>query len=151
MQYTRKSMEAFDFRDIATTALSLAKIVKQVGPFGGKKPPTAGSPHQILHLHDLLIGVNSENKQYIFGDIAMFSIQVLFDSETRSLLNFIYPYGLAECFPNVYGGRTLFDIVAVEATSKLWLFNSQELSNMIWAYAKVTQHFSWRREMQVLL
>ena len=42
---TMDQMKAFDFREIATTTLGLAKIVNQVGPFGGKKPPT-GSPHQ---------------------------------------------------------------------------------------------------------
>ena len=81
-------MEAFDFRNIATTALGLAKIVKQVGPFRGKKPLTGtGSPHQILH--DLLIGVNSENKQLIFGEIAISSIPILSDFDARHLSNFM--------------------------------------------------------------
>ena len=56
---TLENIEAFDFRDIATTALGLAKIEKHIGPFRQKKPP-AGSPHQILH--DLLIRVNSERQ-----------------------------------------------------------------------------------------
>ena len=83
------------------------KNVKQVGPFHGKKPPT-GSPI----LHDLLLGVNSENKQFIFGKIAMSSIPVLSKSDTQHLSNFIHAYGLAECIPNVNGGRTLFDVSA---------------------------------------
>jgi hypothetical protein len=131
---TLENIEAFDFRDIATTALGLAKIVKHVGPFSRKKPPT-GSPHQILH--DLLIGVNSENKQFIFGKIAMLSTPILSDFDARSLSNFIYAYGLAECVPNVDGGRTLFDVVAVEAIYNLRHFTSQGLSNMLWAYANV--------------
>ena len=94
-------MEAFGFRQIATTAHGMAKIVKQVGPFRGKKPPT-GSPHQILH--DLLIGVNSENKQFIFGKIAMLSIPVLSDFDARHLSNFIYAFGPVECVPYVDGG-----------------------------------------------
>jgi hypothetical protein len=32
---TLENMEAFDFRDTVTTALELAQIVKQVGPFVG--------------------------------------------------------------------------------------------------------------------
>jgi hypothetical protein len=129
-------MEAFDFRNIATTALGLAKIVKQVGPFRGKKPPTGtGSPHQVLH--DLLIGVNSENKQLIFGKIAISSIPILSNFDARHLSNFIYAYGLAECVPNVDGGHTLFNVEAVEAIYNLWHFTSQNLSNMLWAYAHV--------------
>ncbi len=131
---TLENIEAFDSRDIATTALGLAKIVKHVGHFRRKKPPT-GSPHQILH--DLLIGVNSENKQIIFGKIAMLAIPILSDFDARHLSNFIYAYGLAECVPNVDGGRTLFDVVAVEAIYNLRHFNSQDLSNMLWAYANV--------------
>ena len=91
------------FRDISIIVLGLAKIVKQVGSFRGKKPPT-GSQHQILH--DLLLGVNAENKHFIFGKIAMSSIPVLSKSDTQHLSN------LAECIPNVNGGRTLFDISA---------------------------------------
>jgi hypothetical protein len=38
---------------------------------------------------------------------------------------------------DVEGGHTLFDVLAHEAISKLRHFNSQDLSNMLWAYAKV--------------
>ena len=131
---TLENLQAFRFRDIATTALGLAKTVKQVGLFCGKQPSTR-SPHQILH--DLLIGDNSENNQHMFGKIAMSSIPDLSKSDARSLLHFIYAFGLAECVPNVDGGRTLFDFAAVKVIYKLRHFNSQDLSNMLWAYAKV--------------
>jgi len=69
------------------TALGLAKIVEQIGPFCGKKSPT-GSPHQILH--DICFGVNSEKKQFIFGKIAKSSIPVLSNFDSRHLSNFMY-------------------------------------------------------------
>jgi hypothetical protein len=47
------------------------------------------------------------------GKIAMLSIPILSDFDARSLSNFIYVYGLAECIPTVDGGRTLFDVVTV--------------------------------------
>ena len=94
---TLKDMEdvgRFNGRDIATTALGMAKIMKQVGHVSGEKPPT-GSPHQVLH--DLLVEVNSEHKQFIFSEIAISSIPVLPNFDARSLSNLMYAYGHAEC------------------------------------------------------
>jgi hypothetical protein len=45
--------------------------------------------------------------------------------------------GLSEYIPKVEDGRTILDILALEAMSKLQHFNSQDLSNMLWSYAKV--------------
>ena len=117
--------------DIATTALGLAKIVIQVGPSRVKKH-TRGNPHQILH--DRLIGVKSESKRFIFGEIAISSIPVLPKFEARHLSNLIYAYGLAECISKMDEGRIL---PCTQAMSKLRHFNPQDLSNMLWAYAKV--------------
>lgn len=108
LRSTLDGMHAFDYRDIATTALCLAKIVIQVGPSRGKKH-TTGNPHQILH--DRLIGVKSENKRFIFGEIAISSIPVLPKFEARHLSNLIYAYGLAECIPTKNGGRAFFDLL----------------------------------------
>ena len=131
LRNTLDGMHAFDYRDIATTALGLAKIVIQVGPSRGKKH-TRGNPHQILH--DRLIGVKSESKRFIFGEIAISSIPVLPKFEARHLSNLIYAYGLAECIPKMDEGRIL---PCTQAMSKLRHFNPQDLSNMLWAYAKV--------------
>ena len=131
---TLEDIGRFNGRDIATTALGMAKIVKQVGRFRGEMPPT-GSPHQILH--DLIVGVNSKRKIFIFEKIAISSIPVLPEFDARSLSNLIYAYALAECDPKIEGGRAFFDVLALEAISKLHHFNSQDLSNMLWAYANV--------------
>ena len=147
---TLENMEAFDFRNIATTALGLAKIVKQVGPFRGKKPLTGtGSPHQILH--DLLIGVNSENKQLIFGEIAISSIPILSDFDARHLSNFIYAYGLAECVPNVDGGHTcsmlkLLRPFTICGISLLKTYPTCFGLMHMWGHR--TRHFSMRQETQ---
>ena len=133
LRNTLDGMHAFDYGDIATTALGLAKIVIQVGPSRGKKH-TRGNPHQILH--DRLIGVKSESKRFIFGEIAISSIPVLPKFEARHLSN-LNAYGFAECIPKMDEGRAFFDVLAPEAMSKLRHFNPQDLSNMLWAYAKV--------------
>jgi hypothetical protein len=95
-----------------------------------------GSLHR--NLHTLLIGGgNSENKHYIFREIATHATPILSKFDARSLSNLIYSYGHAEYVPTVEGGRTIMDILALEAMYKLQHFNSQGLSNMLWSYAKM--------------
>ena len=79
-------------------------------------------------LNDLLIGVNSEKKLYLA------KLLCLQNQSSPTLMQDTYQI---ECVPNADGGRTLFDVVALEAIYKLWHLNSQYLSNMLWAYAKV--------------
>jgi hypothetical protein len=131
---TMESMHKFDGRDIATIAISLAKIMKQVESRGQRAD--TGSLHR--NLHHLLIGeVNSENKHYIFSEIAMHAFPILYTFDARSLSNLINSFGHAEYTPKVKDGRTIFDVLALEAMSKLTHFNSQDLSNMLWSYAKM--------------
>jgi hypothetical protein len=130
---TMESMHKFDGRDIATIAISLAKVMKQV-EFRGQRADT-GSLHHILHT--LLVGINSENKHYIFSEISMHAIPILSKFEARYLSNLINSFGHAEYIPKVEDGHTILDILALEAISKLKHFNSQDLSNMLWSYAKM--------------
>ena len=44
---------------------------------------------------------------------------------------------MQNAFPKILGGRAFFDVLALEAISKMRHFNSQDLSNMLWAYANV--------------
>jgi hypothetical protein len=130
---TLENMKGYSYRDIATIALGLAKVMKQV-EFRGQRAAT-GSLQRILH--NLLVGINSESKHYIFSEIAMHAIPILYTFEARHLSNLIYSFGLSEYAPKVEGGRTIFDVLALEAMSKLKHFNSQDLSNMLWSYAKM--------------
>ena len=132
---TMENIGGYNCKDLATTALGMAKIVKQVGHRqSGKKDPT-DSLNQVLH--DLLIGIDSRKKNFIFNEIATSSIPIVHTFDPRHLSNYIYAHGLVEFVPNIGRGRTLFDVLALEAISKLRRFNSQNLSNMLWAYAKV--------------
>ena len=130
---TMENMYIFDGRDIATVAISLEKIMKQVESRGQRAD--TGSLYHILH--NLLVGINSEKKHYIFSEIAVHAIPILSDFEARHLSNLIYSFGFAEYVPNVEDGRTILDVLALEAMSKLQYFNSQDLSNMLWSYAKL--------------
>jgi hypothetical protein len=131
---TLENMKRYSHIDIATIAISLAKIMKQVESHGQRA--AAGSLH--CNLHNLLMGGgNSEKKQFIFSEIATHATPILSKFDGRSLSNLIYSFGLSECAPMVEGGRTIMDILALEAMPKLQHFNSHDLSNMLWSYAKL--------------
>jgi hypothetical protein len=127
-------MKRYSYRDIATIAISLANIMKQVE--SRRQRSASGSLQQ--NLHNLLIGGdNSENKHYIFSEIAVHATPILSKFDARSLSNLIYSFCLAEYVPTVEGGCTIMDILALEAMYKLHHFNSHDLSNMLWSYAKL--------------
>jgi hypothetical protein len=132
---TMESMNKFDGRDLATTALGLAKVMKQVESHGQRA--AAGSLHR--RLHTLLVGINSEKKRLIFDKVAKTSVLILSEFDARSLSNLMYSFSLAEYVPKVKdeSGRTIFDVLALEAMPKLNHFNPQGLSNMLWSYAKM--------------
>jgi hypothetical protein len=131
---TLENMKGYSYRDIATIAISLVKIMNEVESHGQRA--ATSSLHR--HLHTLLIGGgNSENKHYIFSEIATHATPILSNFDARSLSNLIYSYGHAEYVPTVENDCTIFDVAALEAISKLQHFNCQELSNMLWSYAKM--------------
>eukprot|EP00579_Thalassiosira_antarctica_P011504 CAMPEP_0201911768 /NCGR_PEP_ID=MMETSP0903-20130614/2602_1 /ASSEMBLY_ACC=CAM_ASM_000552 /TAXON_ID=420261 /ORGANISM="Thalassiosira antarctica, Strain CCMP982" /LENGTH=502 /DNA_ID=CAMNT_0048446557 /DNA_START=456 /DNA_END=1964 /DNA_ORIENTATION=- len=131
--HTLEEIPAFGYRDLAQTTLGFAKIVKNIGGHGKRLPE--GSPQQILH--NLFIGENSQNKEFIFSHIAVASLPILQDFDARSLSNFIYAYGLAEYVLKFEDGSTFFDILALEAIPNLTKFNSFDISNMLWGYSNV--------------
>jgi hypothetical protein len=63
-----ENIRGYYYRDLATTALGLAKIVKQVGQRESRTKAHTDNPNQVLR--DLLIGIDPENKNYIFREIA---------------------------------------------------------------------------------
>jgi hypothetical protein len=128
-----ENMKGYSYRDIATVAICLAKIMKQVE--SREHRAETGSLHRILH--NLLVGINLEQKQFILDKVAKSSLLILSEFDARSLSNLIYSFALAEYVPTVEGGRTIMDILALEAMSKLQHFNSQDLSNMLLSYAKM--------------
>jgi len=130
---TMVNMKAYGNRYIATIAINLAKVMKQVESRGQRA--ATGSLHR--NLHNLLVGINSERKQVIFSEIAVHAIVILSNFDARQLSNLIYSFGLSEYVPEVEDGRSILDILALEAMPKLQQFKPQELSNMLWSYAKM--------------
>jgi len=121
-----RDIDRYDPRDMSTLAISLAKIIDKISK---RKRPTKGSPHQILQ--EILIGNDSNIKQYIFREIASSSVPILNDFEPRHLSNFIYAFGLAKEVVLVTDGSTFFDMLAEVAIPNLHTFNEQDLSNML--------------------
>jgi len=128
---TLQSIDTYGYRDIATIAISLAKIMKKVDKSGHYK----GSPQSILH--NVLIGDNSNNKKFIFNEIAHASVPILYEFDARHLSNLIYAFGLAEVIIPVEDGSTFFDSLAEVAIPNLYEFNGQDLSNMLWAFGNI--------------
>ena len=136
MRKTLQSIDTYGYRDIATIAISLAKIVKKVG--NTRKMHQEGSTGQIMH--NVVIGNNSKNKQCIFNEIADASIPIINDFEARHLSNLIYAYGLVDYTLDMDDGNpnnNFFGILADAAIHNLKGFGPQDLSNMVWAYANV--------------
>jgi len=132
--YTLQDINSFGYRDLATVAIGLAKIVKNVSGSDGKRLPRYGSPQRVLH--DLIVG----EKEFIFKVLAEPSMSVLHKFDARHLSNLIYAYGLAEYVIKFEDdGSTLFDVFAEEVISfnNLNEFWPQALSNIVWAYANV--------------
>jgi len=129
-----QDIEQYGYRELATLAISLAKIIDKISK---RERPVKGSPLQILQ--DILIGNESKIKQYIFREIASSSVPILHEFEPRHLSNFIYAFGLAEDVVLVEDGSTFFDMLAKQVISfnNMDEFKPQELSNISWAYANV--------------
>jgi hypothetical protein len=87
---TMESIGHFSGRNLATTTLGLAKVMKQVESHGQRSD--ASSLH--LCLHTLLIGINSENKQVILNKVAKTSAPILSEFDARCLSNLIYDWPL---------------------------------------------------------
>lgn len=127
---TLEDINAFDYRDLTTTTLGLAKIVKNIE---SRDELADGGPHQMLH--GILIGADSKNKQTIFRHIARSSVPSLDEFDARCLSNLPYAYAIAQFVPMLKDGSTLLDHLAKRTIPELGSFKPQGLSNMVWAYA----------------
>ena len=160
---TTDSMMTFEPRDLTQTALSFAKIVREVvagsssNHHNGNMMKSnnfrvggAGVYHEILH--DIFIGPNSVNrrrKEGIFQSIADAAIPNIWYFEPRFLSNLAYANAIAGTVPVVVTDDgstttmttttqpTLFDRIAEVSIPLLAEFNPQDLSNIVWSYEKV--------------
>jgi len=131
--HTLQDINSFGTRDLATIAISLAKIMRKNNV---DEKTFDSSAHQVLN--NVLIGNNSKNKQHIFTEIAKASAPILHEFDARHLSNLIYAFGLAQVTASMDDDRTFFGILAdhIVTLDNLNEFLPQGLSNLLWAYAK---------------
>jgi len=131
--HTLQDINSFGTRDLATVAISLAKIMRKNNV---DEKTFDSSAHQVLN--NVLIGNNSKNKQHIFAEIAKASAPILHEFDAWHLSNLIYAFGLAQVTASMDDDRTFFDILAdhIVTLDNLNEFLPQGLSNLLWAYAK---------------
>lgn len=143
---TTDSILTFEPRDLTQTALSFAKIVREVGGTNDNMNKSnfrvgQGKVHYHEIFHDIFIGQDSDHhrKEDIFQSIADASMPNLWHFEPRFLSNLAYANAIAGSVPvsKDDGTTTLFDQIAEVSIPVLNEFNSQDLSNIVWAYEKV--------------
>jgi hypothetical protein len=87
---TLQILSQFNARHLATTVLSLVKVMKKAETYGLNAP--ADNLHRVLH--DLIVGINLEKKQYILDTVAESSVlmqDIYRISFMRSALQDIHP------------------------------------------------------------
>ena len=134
LAHTLENIDSFTSRDLATTTLGLAKVMKHVSR--DDEEIHQGRTNQILR--DILIGDDdddSKNKRIIFRHLARSSMAVLEDFDARCVANICYGYALADHIPKFKDGSTLLDHLGERSIEMLEDFSPQGLSRMLWAYS----------------
>lgn len=122
-------------RELAQIAIAFAKISNHVRSVGNDEK----GHESILH------GIFANQQKSIFQSIANAAYPHLAKADGGSLSNLAYACALVQVSPTFDNGTTLLDRIAAKSIPLLCAgtsFNSQNLSNMVWAYATLGAH-SW--------
>ena len=125
-----KEIERYGYRDLATTAISLAKIMDRVSKRGKRK----GSTEQILQ--EVFTGNSSQNKEFIFNKLAAASMPILHEFEPQHLSNTLWAYANVGVTHTELFKEAGDAIIAIEQLDEFW---PQALSNIVWAYATLSE------------
>ena len=130
---TAKDIGGFGPRDLATTSLAFAKIVKSLTESNRRLGNgRRNSYHEFLHNN--LEGEKCEN---IFQFIANTARPILSQFDGRCLANLAYAFAIIEYVPKFDDDSTLFHHIAEQSIPLVCEFKPQELANTIWAFEKV--------------
>jgi hypothetical protein len=124
-QHTMSSLGKMKIKDLTTVTLSIAKIVKCIRE--ASQTRTMNVNHQALGR--LL------QKSNPFGHFAVAADRKLIEFDPRQLSNLAYAYALVGYNPRFDEGSNLFQKIGDRSIICIDHFNSQDLSNLLWAYA----------------
>lgn len=132
---TSDRLGRFHPRDLSTTSFAFAKIINHVESHVRGDERKRGD--YIPVFNSLLVGEHRARRDLIFNFIASAAARSVHKFDARGLSNTIYSFALIGYPPNVQGSRPFLEIVADECLHQLNHFNMQELSNLVWSYAKL--------------
>ena len=131
LEVTMDSLPRMRPRDLTTIILQLAKIANRVNSKSYKRLSATE-----LAMQNILFDEESNPQYSIFDPLAEAANQIIIDFEPRYLSNLAYAYSLLGYDPKI-DDNTLLEIIADVSLDCIQQFNGQDISNMMWAYAKL--------------
>eukprot|EP00956_Cyclotella_meneghiniana_P024918 scaffold50928_cov56-Cyclotella_meneghiniana.AAC.1 len=128
------SLDAFNPREITTIILGMAKIVHNVRYAKQQKN------ERDMNIYQCAFGNVLDEGNYrdsIFHPLAESANYILADYEPRYLSNLAYAFALLGYNPKFDDGSTLLTNIADSSIACIEEFNEQDISNTVWAYAKL--------------
>jgi len=127
---TADQIHSYGPQDSTATTLGFAKTIQTLQE--SKRGYGSGSYEEYLH------GILVRQRDAVFDFFARTAVNKLNQFEPRELKDLAYAYALLEYVPKqLEDGSTLFDHIAEKSIPLLGKFNSQHISNMVWAFEKV--------------
>ena len=131
LERTMNALESMKPKDLTTIVLGLAKIVQNIQK--AKEKRRVNTNQKVFG--NVLVDGKSNPKRIIFNDLAAASNSKLHRFDPRYLSNLAYAYALLGYDPVFDDGTTLLENVAGESVESMRVFNSHDISNLVWAYA----------------
>ena len=137
-QHTVQNLNQFYPIALSQTIYSMAKLVDVLR----KNKLSRSRSKRGDEINNKLIGcllLNSDNmspKAELFHSFAIAAVKMIHQFEARNLSNIAYVYALIDYVPVFDHGSNLFDYIVEHALQRKTEFNSQEIANTLWAYAK---------------
>ena len=132
---TSDRLGRFHPRDLSTTSFAFSKIINHVerNARGDEKKKV----DYARVFNSILVGEHRTRRDLIFDFIANAAVRSVQKFDARGLSNTVYSFALIGYQPNVQGNRPFLKIMAGECLHQLNHFKMQELSNLVWSYAKL--------------
>jgi hypothetical protein len=130
-QHTMSAIDKLRYRDLTTIVLSMAKSVKIIRE--------AHERRKVNIYHQTLGSILQDSNP--FGHFAKAADRILVKFSARHMSNLAYAYALVGYDPKLLDGSSLLRKIGDKSITCIKQFNSQDISNLVWACAKTdVQH-----------